>query len=193
MFSIVKSGAVAVTALLTGCASNAQARPITAEPLTQSAPTLTASSAQPPTDGKQPTSDVTPEMSPPQPPAPDPKTGEVPRSLPELKIKLSGMHIGGGPNDTATKRPFIEAIEHGFDAMRACYREADQPEQGGTFGVDLRVERSGGHPKLQAVRTVMKGERLKTCLEHAFLELEFGPPPKGPTVLSASIRFSLEP
>lgn len=103
------------------------------------------------------------------------------------------MHIGGGPNDAATKRPFIEAVEHGFDAMRACYGQSEEPDKGGTFGVDLRVERSGGHPTLQATRTVMKGERLKTCLEHAFLQLEFGPPPKGPTVLSASIRFALEP
>jgi hypothetical protein len=103
------------------------------------------------------------------------------------------MHIGGGPNDTLTKRPFIQAIEAGFDSMRACYRKAEIPTKGGTFGVDLRVERDGGKPSVQAVRTVMKGDELRQCLEGAFHGLSFGKPSKGPTVLSVSVHFSLEP
>ena len=59
-------------------------------------------------------------------------------SLPELKVHLSGMHIGGGPNDEVSKRPFISAIEGAFDAMRVCYKKAEDPAHGGTFGVDLK-------------------------------------------------------
>jgi hypothetical protein len=103
------------------------------------------------------------------------------------------MHIGGGPNDAETKRPFISAIETGFDRMRMCYQKAEEPTKGGTFGVDLRIERQGGHPKVQAVRTAMKGEALRACLEQAFLGLEFGKPLKGATVLSASVYFELSP
>jgi hypothetical protein len=130
---------------------------------------------------------------PPLKPAPDPKTGEVPPGLPELKLQLSGLHIGGGPNDAVTKRPFIEVLESGFDAMRLCYAQVEQPEKGGTFSVDLRVERAGGHPTLQAVRTIMKGDRFRSCIEAAFRGLEFARPVKGQTVLSASVRFALEP
>jgi hypothetical protein len=113
--------------------------------------------------------------------------------LPELKVKLTGMHIGGGPNDAETKRPFISAIETGFERMRVCYQKAEEPTKGGTFGVDLRIERQGGHPKVQAVRTAMKGEALRLCLEQAFLGLDFGKPAKGATVLSASVYFELSP
>lgn len=185
--------------LLTGCSSSAEARPSPNAALGQLAPAPSAApeaSTPPPGGGvanASPTIPAAAPNAPPPPPPPDPKTGEVPRSLPELKLKLSGLHIGGGPNDTLTKRPFIETLESGFDAMRACYGEAEEPAKGGTFGVDLRVERAGGHPTIQAVRTAMKGEKFKACLERAFNGLTFGRPPKGPTVLSASVRFALEP
>jgi hypothetical protein len=114
-------------------------------------------------------------------------------SLPELKVKLSGMHIGGGPNDAETKKPFIDAIEAGFDAMRTCYRDADEPLKGGTYGVDLRVERTGGSPRVQSVRTAMKGDKMRSCLEQTFANLNFKKPAKGATVLSVSVRFTMEP
>jgi hypothetical protein len=101
------------------------------------------------------------------------------------------MHIGGGPNDVETKRPFISVIEGGFERMRLCYQKAEEPGKGGTFGVDLRIEREGGHPTVQAVRTAMKGDELRRCLEGAFQSLEFGKPAKGATVLSASVHFEL--
>lgn len=139
-------------------------------------------------DASPPPRDVNPPAVPPV----DPKTGETPRSLPELKVSLSGLHIGGGPNDSATKRPFIEAIQRGYGAMQACYPSAEEPAKGGTFGVDLRVGRSGGHPTIQSVRAVMKGEKFKACVQRAFEELQFSRPNK-PTVLSVSVRFALEP
>lgn len=101
------------------------------------------------------------------------------------------MHIGGGPNDEVSKRPFVQAIEGSFEAMRACYKKSDDPARGGTFGVDLKIAHNGGKAELQQVRTAMKGEGLRECLESAFREISFGPPPKGPTVVSVSVRFSL--
>ena len=101
------------------------------------------------------------------------------------------MHIGGGPNDDVSKRPFIQAIEGSFEAMRGCYRKSDDPSRGGTFGVDLKIAHNGGKADVQQVRTAMKGEGLRECLESAFREIHFGPPPKGPTVVSVSLRFSL--
>ena len=106
-------------------------------------------------------------------------------------MHLSGMHIGGGPNDEASKRPFIKAIEASFDAMRTCYKKAEDPMHGGTFGVDLKIAGKGGRPDVQQVRTALKGDGLKECLQTAFKEIQFGPPPKGPTVVSVSVKFSL--
>lgn len=101
------------------------------------------------------------------------------------------MHIGGGPNDEATKRPFIQAIEGAFEPMRVCYKKSDDPARGGTFGVDLKIPHQGGKAEIQQVRTAMKGEGLRECLENTFRGITFGPPPKGPTMVSVSVRFSL--
>ena len=112
-------------------------------------------------------------------------------SLPELKVQLSGMHIGGGPNDDTTKRPFVQAIEGAFDAFRGCYKHAEDPMRGGTFGVDLKIGQKGGKAEVQQVRTALKGTDLRECLQGAFKEITFAAPPKGPTMVSVSIRFSL--
>lgn len=120
--------------------------------------------------------------------APAPSTES---SLPELKVQLSGMHIGGGPNDEVNKRPFIHAIEGSFDAMRGCYKKAEDPARGGTFGVDLKIGRKGGLPDVQQVRTALKGDSLRTCLEQTFRGIQFSAPPKGPTIVSVSVRFSM--
>ncbi len=111
--------------------------------------------------------------------------------LPELKLTIAGMHIGGGPNDEPTKRPFLRTIEAAFPKLRDCYRKVDQPGQSGTFGVDLKVDRAGGHPQLRDVRTILKGDAFRSCVEGTIKELEFGAPPKGPTVLSVSVRFAI--
>ncbi len=101
------------------------------------------------------------------------------------------MHIGGGPNDEATKRPFIQAIEGAFEPMRVCYKRSEDPTRGGTFGVDLRIPQHGGKAEIEQVRTAMRGDGLRECLENAFKSITFGPPPKGPTMVSVSVRFSL--
>jgi hypothetical protein len=111
--------------------------------------------------------------------------------LPELKVHLSGMHIGGGPNDDVSKRPFIQAIEAAYDSLRVCYKKAEDPTQGGTFGVDLKIAARGGTPELQQVRTALKGESLRECIGTVFKGIEFAPPPKGRTIVSVSVRFSM--
>jgi hypothetical protein len=122
---------------------------------------------------------------------PAPSAASTGAPLPELKVHLAGMHIGGGPNDDASKRPFIRAIEDVYEPLRACYRKADDPMHGGTFGVDLKIAGKGGAPEIQQVRTVLKGENLRECLTTVFKGISFSPPPKGPTVVSVSVRFSL--
>jgi hypothetical protein len=99
------------------------------------------------------------------------------------------MHIGGGPNDEQSKRPFIQAIEASYDSLRACYKKAEDPTQSGTFGVDLKIAARGGAPELQQIRTTLKGESLRECISSVFKGIEFAPPPKGRTVVSVSVRF----
>ncbi len=138
------------------------------------------------------TSPLAPNTPAPVPPVAQPvPTAAAGQSLPELKVQLAGMHIGGGPNDDVSKRPFVQAIENSFEGMRVCYKKAEDPTRGGTFGVDLKIGHSGGKPELQQVRTALKGDGLRECLESAFKEITFGPPPKGPTIVSVSVRFSL--
>ena len=123
-----------------------------------------------------------PPSSPPAPPG---------RSLPEVKVENVGLHVGGGPNDDATKKPFLAAIEGRFDDFRACYAKVEEPEKGGTFGVDLHIGREGGKPKVEQPRTGMKGNEFRACVLEVFESVEFDKPKKGPTVISYSIKYSL--
>ncbi|MGC4068951.1 MAG: hypothetical protein QM784_30760 [Polyangiaceae bacterium] len=193
---------VSLVFVLLGCSSSAEARPgarvpreaehgATSKAQANQRSVDSESKPSAPAKGREPAAPATAAAEKPS-ATPAASSATSAEALPELKIKLTGMHIGGGPNDALTKRPFIQAIEAGFDAMRACYRSAEVPTKGGTFGVDLRVEREGGNPSVQSVRTAMKGDELRQCLEGAFRGLSFGKPNK-PTVLSVSVHFSLEP
>ncbi len=123
-------------------------------------------------------------------PVPPPPPGAG--SLPEVRVKNVGLHIGGGPNDEATKAPFQAAVERHFGDLRGCYRLVSKPEQGGVFGVDLRIPGQGGKPTIQAQRTAMGGEDFRQCVSDVFARVEFERPSRGPTVISYSIRFDLE-
>lgn len=124
----------------------------------------------------------------PAPSSPNP----VPQSLPEVEVHNVGLHIGGGPNDDATKAPFLKAIESHFDAFRGCYVKVEEPEKGGTFGVDLHIGREGGKAEVKQPRTGMKGTEFRNCVVRVFEGIEFGKPKKGPTVISYSIRYALK-
>jgi len=113
-------------------------------------------------------------------------------SLPEVVVENVGLHIGGGPNDDATKAPFLKAIEAHFDELRACYVKVQEPEKGGTFGVDLRIGRDGGRATVKQPRTGMKGPEFRECVLKVFESVEFEKPKRGPTMISYSVRYTLK-
>lgn len=127
----------------------------------------------------------------PQPEPPSPPPAEV-ESLPEVVVKNIGLHIGGGTNTDEEKAPFRAAIEQRFDDLRRCYKLVEDPTKGGVFGVDLRVGRNGGKATVSQPRTSMRGQPFRDCVIRSFESVEFQRPAKGPTVLSYSVRFSME-
>lgn len=114
----------------------------------------------------------------------------APPALPEVKVENIGLHIGGGPNDDASKLPFKRSLEAHFDDFRKCYALAEDPAKGGTFGVDLHVGRDGGKPEVKQPRTGMKGKAFHDCMVEAFGQVEFDKPHK-PVVFSYSLRFTV--
>jgi hypothetical protein len=106
-------------------------------------------------------------------------------------VENVGLHIGGGPNDDATKAPFKAAIELHFPEFLKCYREVVEPEKGGTFGVDILVKRPGGQAEIRQPRTAMGGTKFRDCVMDVFRRVEFQKPKLGPTVFSYSLRFSI--
>jgi hypothetical protein len=101
------------------------------------------------------------------------------------------MHIGGGPNDAATKAPFEAAIGAKEEDFRLCYSRIDSPGARGTFGIDLLVPAEGGHPATSNVRTALPGSAFRECMITAFEGLVFARPKHGRTKLSYALR--LEP
>ncbi len=122
-----------------------------------------------------------------------PPTSETPPagSLPEVTVKNVGLHIGGGPNDDATKEPFRQAIAAHFDDFRRCYPQVSRPGTGGVFGVDLKIGARGGKPEVRQPRSGMGGQEFRDCILGVFSAVEFQPPPHGATVISYSIRFTV--
>jgi len=120
--------------------------------------------------------------------------GEEPtpdKALPELRIEPLGMHVGGGKNDAEEKAPFHRALEQRFPAFMECYRLADEPWTGGSFGIDLKIQRAGGAPTAEQPRTRIRGAGFRECMVAAFGKVAFEKPKAGPTVISYSIRFVL--
>lgn len=102
-----------------------------------------------------------------------------------------GMHIGGGPNDADTKKPFLKAIEARNLKYLTCYRLVKEPLKGGTFGVDLLVGTQGGVPEVRKTRQRLGGDEFESCMVDAFNAVQFKPTTK-PTTLSYSLRFDVE-
>ena len=113
------------------------------------------------------------------------------KSLPELSFSHLGMHIGGESNSPESKRPWLKGIEAGQEDLLRCYRYVEEPESGGSYGVDLYVGRSGGAPEVRASRQKIGGEKFDACMKQAFEKLNFQKPER-PTVLSYSLLFSLD-
>jgi hypothetical protein len=109
-------------------------------------------------------------------------------ALPELIFNQLGMHIGGESNAPQEKEPFFHSIAKQEEAILNCYRWVNEPEKGGSFGVDLYIHKSGGTPEIRAVRQKIGGPEFVECMTGAFLKVEFQASAR-PTMLSYSMRF----
>lgn len=112
------------------------------------------------------------------------------RSLPEIRVRHIGLHVGGGPNDEATRRPILRAIEAHERRFLGCYRQVDRPLRGGIYGIDLYVAGRGGSPEVRATRQKLGSEAFDACMQGAFREVRLPRPPR-PTVVSYSLRFDV--
>ncbi len=101
------------------------------------------------------------------------------------------MHVGGGKNDAEEKAPFHRALSRRFPAFLDCYRLAQDPWAGGSFGVDIKIPRAGGKPIVEQPRTKIRGSGFRECMMAAMSSAEFERPKAGPTVISYSVRFTL--
>jgi hypothetical protein len=101
------------------------------------------------------------------------------------------MHVGGGKNDAEEKAPFHRTLERQFPAFMACYRLAEDAWAGGSFGVDIKVPRGGGSPRVEQPRTKIRGAGFQDCMMAAVEKAQFDKPKAGPTVISYSVRFTL--
>jgi hypothetical protein len=186
------AGALFVVPLLAGCA--AKPAPLAAAPGDGSgqAGSLEAAAAQPGAPGannRAPGS--APAAAFPSGPLPGGEEPTPDKALPELRVEQLGMHVGGGKNDADEKAPFRRALEQKFPAFLDCYRLADDPWAGGSFGVDLKIARAGGAPTVEQPRTRIRGAGFQECMVAAFGKVQFEKPKAGPTVISYSILFAL--
>ncbi len=102
------------------------------------------------------------------------------------------MHIGGGPNDSATKAPIRASVQPHFDEFRRCYGLVGGTKRTGDFGVDLRIPRGGGKAEVRTPRTELGGPDFAQCMVEAFTRIDFKQPLGGDTVVSYSLRFAPE-
>ena len=109
--------------------------------------------------------------------------------LPHVRVTNIGMHIGGGPNDSATKAPIRASVEPHFDDFRRCYALVGEAKRTGDFGLDLRIPRGGGRAEVRTPRTALGGPDFARCMVDAFARIDFRKPVGGDTVVSYSLRF----
>ncbi|MCU0656939.1 MAG: hypothetical protein MUF64_17290 [Polyangiaceae bacterium] len=191
-------GSLLSLALLSACAPSSAPDPATSTPATPSAP---ASAAPRPS---APAASVVPSTLPPPPPAPPASTpapaasaAEAPtpprveeKPLPRVKVANIGIHIGGGPNDNATKEPFKRSVQPHYDEMRRCWSMVEG--QKGDISVELRVEREGGKARVKPNKSTFKHREFNECVHRVFEGIDFLKPRTGTTVLNFSLRFTPE-
>lgn len=124
---------------------------------------------------------------------PAPVDGREPdpaRGLPEISIRHIGLHVGGGPNDDATRQPILRAFEQRTQEFLWCYRQVERPLRGGVYGVDLYVPAAGGNPEVRATRQRLGSPEFQECMGKAFQGVNLPRPPRA-TVVSYSLRFDV--
>ena len=106
-------------------------------------------------------------------------------------LRTFGLHIGGGPNDEGTKSFFRKPIESEFPKFRACAEEIPEAKsRAGSFGVDLYIPASGGHPKVKGTRTRVGDNAFVKCVSGAFEQVDFLKPSRGAAMISYSLKFT---
>jgi hypothetical protein len=178
-------------ALLSGCA---QPPPPAADAPASSAVHVEASAPAPTTPPPAPTPTPVASAEPP-PAAPTASASAAPATppeapLPKVKVSNIGMHIGGGPNDDATKEPIKKSVEPHFDAFRRCWGLIGDAQAKGDVGVDLHIGKDGGKAKVDHPRTALKGKPFSECVVSTFEAIDFRKPKTGNTTVSYSLRFT---
>jgi hypothetical protein len=127
-------------------------------------------------------------------PAPTPQVSEsAPPDAPaDASVRTIGLHVGGGPNDDATRGKFIAPIEKEFDALLRCHALAEKRDRNASVGVDLLIPAGGGRAKVQDLRTALRGDEFKGCAQTVFERVEF-PSVARATVVSYSMLFEPVP
>ena len=120
--------------------------------------------------------------------SPAPVEASVP-AAPAVRAVNIGIHIGGGPNDEATKAPIATSVAPHLAEMAACWRLSDRPERGGDFGVDLLVPAQGGAASVGPPRTALGPEAFRECVSGVFRAIAFARPAGGKTKVSYAVRF----
>lgn len=111
--------------------------------------------------------------------------------LPNVKVANIGMHIGGGPNDAVTKEPIHKSVIPHYDEFRRCYGLLEDQKKGGTFGIDLLIDKAGGKPKsVTKPRSPLKGHEFSECMVRVYEQIDFQKPKGGTTKVSYSLRFT---
>jgi hypothetical protein len=110
--------------------------------------------------------------------------------VPQVTVENIGIHIGGGPNDAATKAPIAQSVIPHFDELRACWAKVDDPAHGGTFGVDLLVPAGGGRATVSHPRTALGGDAFRICVMGVLEGIDFARPSGGRTTASYALRFA---
>jgi hypothetical protein len=109
---------------------------------------------------------------------------------PTVRVENIGMHVGGGPNDAATKAPIAESVAPHFEELRACWAKVDDSTRGGDFGVDLLIGADGGLAQVTHARTNLRPDAFRDCVLGVFENVDFQKPRNGRTMVSYSLRFT---
>lgn len=171
-----------------------------------SQPILACASSAKPVDNPPPLAEAGPppvvDAGPPAvvdsgPPAPPPVVDAGPPPKPKVKVQYIGMHVGGGPFDDATKKPFETTLAPHHPAAAECWAKHITKNKPFDMGVDLLIEASGGHPKVSNPRVRFeKGEedgQFIPCIVAVFEAVDFPPLSRGKSGVSYSLRFTPTP
>ena len=180
---------LATLMVLSGCKTPKETEPSPATPSAASSLPMAAATTEPVPSASTPPPAPIASATPAESAAPG-GSAEVEEPLPDVAVKNIGMHIGGGPNDRATKQPIKESVEPYFDDLKRCWKHVSDPKKGGDFGVDLLIPREGGLAETSHPRSALKGEGFEACVIAVFQRVDFKKPKTGKTMVSYSIRFT---